>query len=511
MQHRVTNALASVLLAALPAWSQTALQTPADQLHDFINASHPDWPTPGLAVAVVHEDEVVFARAYGVRALGAPDPVDTDTLFAIGSATKAMTAAILGTLVDEGALTWNDPVIDHWPDFRTSDACTTPLITARDLLTHRTGLGNADGLWYGQDRSRKEILARIRHIPTTYSLRDGFVYQNIMYLAAGHLSERIAGESWETLARERLFGPLGMARTTPDTTSAQSDANAAAPHGLIDGEVVLIENEPLGSIAPAGGVWSSATEMTQWLRLLLNRGALGEERILAEATVDELLRPHSVLNRDVFPYAQRLAPHVQSYGLGWFQLDYDGRFLSFHTGTIDGMAAVVAVIPRERFGVVVLENLGGDEFRHAIMLTAIDLFTGEESHHDWSAELRAIYDEREAEAAEARAKRDAARKPDTIPSLPLERYAGAYVHPVYEEVAVALEDGSLRLIAGPRLTATLEHWHHDTFNAVFDRSWQTPEIITFHLDGNGDVATMRNSRRGEYTRRPQALAAPGAD
>src|SRR4051812_16532835 len=179
-----------------------------------------EWRVPGLAIAVVKDGRIVFAKGYGVREAGKVAPVDTQTLFAIGSTTKAMTAAAIGMLVDEGKLRWDDPVTQHLPTFQLADPYVTREITIRDLLTHRAGLGNGDVLWYGTDADGAEILRRARFIPSAYSMRAGFIYQNVMYGIAGQVVGAVSGMTWAEFLKKRIFEPLGMTRTVPTLAEA---------------------------------------------------------------------------------------------------------------------------------------------------------------------------------------------------------------------------------------------------------------------------------------------------
>lgn len=480
--------------AAPPADAQERPELAA-ALDAYVARAVAEWEVPGLAIAVVEDGELVFAKGYGVRELGGGEPVDEHTLFAIGSTTKAMTAATVGLQVAEGRMGWDDPVARHLPGFRLHDPYASHQATARDLLTHRAGLGNADLFWYGQDRSRAELLAVLPRVEPAYSMRAGFVYQNLMYVAAGELAAALAGTPWEELVTSRIFAPLSMERTVPNATPAQSLPNVARPHARIDGAVVAIENEILDSMAPAGAVWSSVSDLSHWLRMLLAEGRWGEERVLPEEVVAEMLRPQTLIPPgEMYPTTRLTRPHWTSYGLGWFQQDYDGRAVAYHTGSIDGMSAILGLVPDEELGVAVLANLDHAELRHALMWKVFDLFGGErpgaDGARDWSAELRELYGglEREAEAREA--EREAERVPGTAPSLPLERYAGTYGHELYGEVEVALAEGRLRLLAGPRLTATLEHWHFDSFEGRLDRPWQGDVLATFGLDAAGGPATL---------------------
>lgn len=493
-----TSALLLAIALPVPAAAAGAPTDTTEAAADFAayaEQARSDWGVPGLAVAVVQDGEVLLARGFGVRELaegGGAEPVDEHTLFAIGSTTKAMTAALLGQLVEAGELDWDDRVQEHLPSFRLHDPWVTREVTIRDLLTHRAGLGNADLLWYGADRSREEILAKLALVEPAYSFRGGYVYQNLMYAAAGEVAAQVAGAAWEELVDRRLFEPLGMERTAPTLAIARTRENVASPHHRIDDEIRVIENEPVDPVAPAGSVWSSVDELSRWVRMLLAEGRWQGETVLEEETVGELFHPQTVLRRgDFYPTARLTEPHRITYGLGWFQQDYRGRTVHFHTGSIDGMSAIVGLVPDAELGVVVLANLDHAELRHALLWRAVDRFTGVEDGRDWSAELRELYRGMEEEAEAREAEVLAERVEGTEPSLPLSRYAGSYAHPLYDTVEVREEDGGLLLLAGARRTARLEHWHHDTFRAHWDREWQGSTLLTFTLDAAGDPERLR--------------------
>jgi len=459
------------------------------------------WRTPGLALAVVKDGRVEMSRGFGVRELGKSEPVDEHTLFAIGSTTKAMTAALVGMMVDEGKLAWDDPVTKHLPWFAVRDSYVTRELTVRDLLTHRGGLGNTDYLWYGQGLGDDEILRRLRLAEPAYSLRASFVYQNVMYAAAGALVEAVSGQSWETLMRTRIFEPLGMTDTVATAAALAGRSNVASPHDIVEGSLAVIENAPVDGVAPAGSVWSSAADMAKWSQLLLDEGKHGDRVLLKPETVRELFTPQVIVPRaDFYPTSRLTRPHWTTYGLGWFQQDYAGRALDFHTGSIDGMVAIHGLVRDERLGVVVLANRDHSELRHALMLEVFDRFgragsslaASEATHdrRDWSAELLTLYGDLEAKADESRKAREARRVPDTSPSLPLSRYAGTYSDPLRGEVSVSLEGGRLRLAYGSAFVGWLEHWHYDTFRAAWDARWRGTALVTFSLDADGEPASL---------------------
>ena len=451
-----------------------------------------DWGVVGLSMAVVKDGRVAFAKGYGVRELGKPAPVDTATLFAVGSTTKAMTAAALGMMVDAGKLGWDDPLTAHLPGFQMADPYVTREVTVRDALTHRAGLGNADFLWYGAEHAAPEVVRRARLVPPAYSLRSSFIYQNVMYAVAGSALAAVAGAPWEEVMRSRIFAPLGMAGTVPTLAAAAGRPNVAAPHFLFGDTARVIRNATVDAVAPAGSVWSSAADMAKWIRCMLDSGRAPDGRpLLRPGTWAELLRPQTIVTAAGFyPTARLTRPHWTTYGLGWFQHDYAGRKVDFHTGSIDGMVAIVALVPDERLGLVVLANTDHAELRHALMYRAIDLYLGN-APRDWSAELRALYAGLDARADSARRAAEARRVPGTRPSLPLEKYAGTYADSLRGSVTVTAEGGVLRLRAGAESSAaTLEHWHYDAFRVRWDDAWRGTGMVTFTIGAAGEPDRM---------------------
>ncbi|HUP25011.1 MAG TPA: serine hydrolase [Thermoanaerobaculia bacterium] len=486
-------AVATPLVAA-PAGDGAAR---LDGFDGYVQELVEEWGVPGLALAVVHDGEVLFERGYGVRELGRDEEVDERTLFAIGSTTKAMTAAAVGMLVDEGKVGWEDPVTRHLPWLELRDPSATRGLRVRDLLTHDSGLPNTDFLWYEQDSSTEEIVRRLAQVELQAPPRARFVYQNVMYAAAGLLVEAASGEPWSRFVESRILRPLGMDGSTATLRAAGREANRATPHDVVEGELRAIENASVDNVAAAGSVWSSASDMSKWSAFLL-RGGVGADgrRLLSEATFGELFRPQVIVDADGFyPTARLTRPNWTTYSLGWFQADYQGRRVDFHTGSIDGMVAIHGLVRAEGLGVIVLANLDHAEVRHALMYHVLDLFSpasepGAPASRDWSTELRTLYAELQREAETARERRVQQRVGGTRPSLSLASYAGRYRDPLHGEVEVTESSGGgLRLRWGRRV-ATLEHWHYDTFRAPWDARWRGEERATFVLGASGEVERL---------------------
>ena len=493
---RRASSLAAALL--VPAFATlTSAQQPADaalarQLDAYTAQAVRDWEGVGLAISVVKDGRLVFAKGYGVRELGKPGAVDSATLFAIGSTTKAMTAAAIGMLVDEGKVRWDDPVTNYLPGFQLRDPYVTREVTVRDLLTHRAGLPNSDFLWYGNASSTAEILRRVRLVEPAYSLRSSFIYQNVMYAAAGQVIASASGMPWEEFVRTRIFVPLHMDRTVPLLARTRSVPNVASPHDRVDDTLRVITNASVDPVAAAGSVWSSVTDMSKWMRFVLDSGRVDGRALLKPATFAELLEPQTMVPPGQFyPTARLTRPHWMTYALGWFQQDYDGRAVSFHTGSIDGMVAIIGLIPDERLGVYVLANSDHIELRHALMLKAFDLWGPAKSKpRDWSAELRTLYGNQRAQAVAASKAAEAKRVTGTKPSLALGRYAGTYADSLYGEATVtAAANGTLRLRIGTQEGA-LEHWQYETFRVRWDQRWLGTDLVTFALGSDGSPSRI---------------------
>lgn len=486
-----------VIVMGLVATSTLQAQRPAtprvlrDSLDAMIQRGMHDWHIPGLAVTVVRNDSVLMLRGYGVREYGKPGRVDEHTLFGIMSTTKAMTSTGIALLVEDDVLRWSDPVTKWVPEFEMPDPYVTRELHLLDLLTHRAGLGNADLLWLRWDLDDEEILRRVRDLAPAYSFRDGYIYQNIMFGLAGHVTERASGMSWAAFMRERLWAPLGMTRTFASwrDVDASGDPNVSAPHEIIGDTIAVITEDPVDAIPSAGAVWSTAYDMARWVRFLLDSSRVGDGRLLSERNFRMLFRPHNLIPVEQFyPSTIRTQPHWTAYGAGWFLQDYRGEFVAFHTGSLDGRIAIVGLLPDHRLGVVMLANMDHAEFRHALMLKVFDLQLGDPSH-DWNADLLQLYDSLAARGDSTRAARDAARVSGTSPRLPLEAYAGTYRHRVWGDLLVRFEKDRLvaRLGENPELGGPLVHWHYETFRTRWGDGRSSPGWLSFDIGPDGAV------------------------
>jgi CubicO group peptidase (beta-lactamase class C family) len=440
----VIRGIVVVLLLCTLVSGLSAQQEPFVGLNEYILKAMKEWETPGLAIAIVRNDSIIFSKGYGVRRLGETSPVTPNTIFAIASTTKAMTVACLGMLVDEGKLRWDDPVTKYIPWFQLNDPYVTRELTVRDLLCHRSGIERADGLWSVSKFSREDILHKVRLLKPGWSFRSRYGYQNIMFLAAGEIIPAVTGKSWDQFIADRLFKPLGMSRSSTSISALQGKDDVASPHYRIDDVTQPVDWENSDNIGGAGAVNSSVMDMAQWVRLNLANGVYANKRLLGTSVIREMQSSQTVIRVDSVDAALRPSTHFRSYGLGWFLQDYLGRKIVYHTGSLNYMRTRVLFIPEERFGFVILQNSTNESLHESIGYWILDRLLGG-TERDWSAELRATANEAEAKSKAAKQKRIEARVTGTKPSLVLDKYTGAYENELYGKVSLQLQDGKLTM------------------------------------------------------------------
>ena len=498
----------SGFVAAHPALAQTA-DFPA--FDGYVARAVRDWGVPGLAIAVVSADSAVLVRGYGVRTFGRPEPVTTHTLFANASTTKAFTAFAAALLVDEGKLRWDDPISRHLPNFQLLDPLASREVTIRDAFSHRVGFGDPGYLWYGSGSSWDEIAQHVRRVRPASSFRSRYAYNNVTYAAAGMAAAAAAGTTWDQLIQRRVLDPLGMTETFTGEKALGGRADIASPHYRVNDTTTAITRLDFDAIAPAGTMYSTAADMTRWLRFLLDSSRVrrGAPPMLRPATFTELFTAQTLIRREQFyPTAQLTKPHFTAYGLGWFLHDYRGELVALHTGSIDGFVAIVALLPSRRTAIAVMANLDHAELRHALVYDLFDRVLDASGdvrplpRRDWSRDLKALYDSIGAQGAVRRREEESKRIAGTKPTLPLERYTGTYADSLFGEAMVSLVKGTLVLSRSPLLTGTLEHWNYDTFRIRWSARYLGTDLLTFRLGTDGSVKGIDMDGQ-EYARRPQ--------
>jgi CubicO group peptidase (beta-lactamase class C family) len=474
----------------------------------FVEKALVDWKVPGLAVAVVKDDRVLLAKGYGFRDVARKLPVTPRTLFAIGSATKAFTTFVLGTLADEGKLDWSAPVSQYIPGFRLMDPVASERMNAVDLVTHRSGLPRHDALWYNATLSRKEMVERLRWLEPNKDFRTDFQYNNLMFLTAGYLVERITGQSWEEAVRSRIFTPLGMRNSNFSVADSQKAADYALPYEERDDKLLSTEFREITNVGPAGSINSTVEDLIPWLEVHISGGKLGEKAVLGPAMVAFLHTPR--METGTRQTETEVVPG--GYALGWFTDVYRGVQRVHHGGHIDGFSALVMLVPSERIGIVFLANKDHTPLVETLARHLIDRLLGLSSR-DWNAEglerRRKMRDlEKEGEARKA-----TVRKPGTTPAHPLDDYAGEYEHPAYGILGIAVKGTALRMTYN-RIETPMEHWHYEVWSGLKKEGEKADNTfenfrIQFQTDFDGEVSAVAAPMEPlvkdiVFTRRPDA-------
>jgi CubicO group peptidase (beta-lactamase class C family) len=462
----------------------------SERLSAFVEEGMDLWHVPGMSVAVVTKDEVLYQRGFGSTGIDEGRPVDEHTLFAIASTTKAMVAAGLLMLADEGKLSLDDPIIEHIPELHFNDPSLTQQLSVRDLLAHRTGLPSTDYWFYLAGLPLDEQLLRLRTVQAEAPVRTRLIYQNTMFEIAGLLLERLSGQPWHHFLTERLWHPIGMLETYGTRGEIRSDQSHVRPHLYLDDQLAVSEwDVSAGHADAAGSVWSSLHDMSLWAQFLLRGGVTGEgDRLISEESIEQMFEPHQLsAASDFYPTVELTKPNWRSYGLAWFQQDFQGSKIDFHTGSLAGLIAIIGLDRAGDKAVVVLGNRDHAEMRHAVLWEVMDK-SDLAPRRDWNQEVFDLYarlreegDQKWQEALEKRLE-------NTEPSLPPEVYVGSYRSATVGDLQIGWTEGEWTLETG-LIDFEMTHWHLDTFLAEY-KPWEMREFTTFNIGTDGTIVSL---------------------
>jgi CubicO group peptidase (beta-lactamase class C family) len=484
------------LMMVVPVWAQNG---PPGDLDAYVARSMKTFEVPGMAVAIVKDGKVIVLKGYGVRKLGEVTPVDENTLFGIGSNTKAFTAAALATLVDQGKISWDDPVYERLKGFEMYDPYVSKEMQIRDLLCHRSGLGLGEGdlmFWPHTTFTRDEVVYRLRYLKPRTSFRTTYAYNNLMFVTAGQVVAEVSGKSWDDYLREKIFLPLGMNNTNTSSSAFKQGDDWAIPHSKVDGKLQPIPIENLDNAGPAGSINSSVADMSKWVLLQLNHGAVPgtQTRVFSERVSQEMWSQQMIVPVRPLPAElKNLQPHFAGYGMGWALRDYKGRKLVGHTGGVAGYVTRVMLVPEENLGVAILTNAEEDFAFEAVLYHILDSYLGGTTA-DYITEFKAMEDKQRKDADETMSKAAQTRAVESKPSLPMEKYTGDYLDPWYGKVTIRQENNGLVLNfeRTEKGLADLQPWQYDTFKAHWRDHTVEDAFVTFTLkpDGSMDHFTM---------------------
>jgi CubicO group peptidase (beta-lactamase class C family) len=460
------------------------------EIEKYIEKAREEWGVPGMAVAIVKDGQIFSNRGYGYIQEGEKSKVDEHTLFAIASNTKAFVASSLGVLQQQGKLDLNDKVTSYLPGFRLYDPYASSEATVADLLCHRLGLGTYSGdvIWYKSDFSPEEVVEKVRFVPQKYSFRGGYGYSNLMFITAGEVIRKTTGQPWDSFVKETFLEPLAMTRTITSTNDLNSKGNFAIPHKPLGDENLPIEWVNWDNMGAAGGIISSSGDMAKWLLFQLNQGIWENDTILDPTIQNVLWTPHNNYTVSLAAKDRNPGTNFSGYGLGWGVSDYYGNRMITHGGGYDGMYSQVAMIPELGLGLVILTNTMkgiATPLRYYI----INEFIGKESK-DWSKE--ALESSKHQGWMEKTIEtQKAARVLNTKPTFDLQKYAGTYRTDMLGEIRISEKDGVLKMEFehSPDLSASLGHWHYDTWEIRWDKvhAWFDFGTIRFQYDANLEI------------------------
>jgi len=438
------------------------------ELDAVVEQSLKAFGAPGVAVGVLRDGKVVLARGYGVRDTKRGVPVTVHTRFAIGSVTKSFTASIAAMLVDEGKLDWDRPVRDYLPWFRLHDRAATEMITARDMLTHRSGLPRHDFLRFAVPLEREELVRRLAWLEPTKPFRAAYQYNNLMYVTAGYLEGVLAGSTWEQLVSDRIFKPLGMAESNTSVLDSQKTDDYAKPYERRKGAVEEVDfyvYQKFG-VGPNGAVNSSLQDMLKYLEFQMGDGKANGKQLVSAAQMREMHTPQFVAPSGGVPEFD-----LNCYGLAWGIGTYRNHKVIQHGGSIAGFRAWIGYFPAEKLGLVTLSNMGGN-LPEALALTLADRLLGLEPI-DWTKRMNRPEPERKLPPPQ----------PGTHPSHPLKDFAGEYLHPAYGVARIEAQEDGLNMIF-PARQIKLSHYHYDVFQG--EGGW----LVQFVMDRAGKIESV---------------------
>ena len=496
--RRITVPSIAVLICFLFAVAAVCQTAPPADLDAWVARSMQVFEVPGISVAIVKDGKVLVTKGYGVRKLGEATAVDENTLFGIGSNTKAFTTACLAMLVDEGKIAWDDRVYQRLPEFQMYDPYVSHEMTIRDLLTHRSGMGLGEGdllFWPHSTYTRAEIIHQLRYMRAASSFRSRFAYDNLLYMTAGQIIPAVTGISWDDFVRQRIFTPLGMTNTNVSNAAFRPGEDFAHPHSIVDSKLQAIPFVTLDNAGPAGSINSSAADMAKWVMLQLNHGKLPDRdsRLFSEAQSREMWTPQTILPISDAPAPlAALKANFADYALGWMVRDYHGHKLVTHTGGVAGFVSRVMLAPDENLGVVILTNAEQGGAFDSILYHVLDHYFGLPST-DWIAAFKSARDQQLKDAADIEQRQSTQRNTNSHPSLPLEKYAGSYEDAWYGPATIRMENGKLVLSFDhtPAMVGELEPWQYDTFRTHWRDRVIADAFVTFSLKSDGSIERFK--------------------
>ncbi|MGD9993505.1 MAG: serine hydrolase [Salinivirgaceae bacterium] len=472
----------------------------ADSLEQYINKALEAWNIPGVAVGIVKDGQVILEKGFGVKQLGSPNPVDENTLFMIGSNTKAFVGTAMALMEHEKVWSLNDKVI-HWvPEFRMADAWVTQQATLTDIVSHRMGFETFQGdfMYFDSDLSDAQMFDKIGSVPPLYDFRAKWGYCNAGYFVAGKAIEKATGKPWDHYLKERIFSPLQMHRTFTRVADIANDANASKPHSFVNYELAEIPYGGLDLLGPAASMSAGIADLNRWTMALLDSGRMEGKTVLPQKVIDRSRKPESLIGNGRHVFNKNL---FRLYALGWNLMDYEGKKVVSHTGAVHGFLSSVTLVPELNLGVVVVTNTEQNYFYEALKWEIVDAFMELPYRNYSDLYLNFFLRNLNKEKADVEAWRDSVAL-EQKPAVKLSAFTGTYLSPVYGKGVIKTQGKHLELTLEhhKNLQVKLEHMGQNRFLATYSNPLDGIKVFPFTLE-NGMVKSfvLSVNERLEFT------------
>jgi CubicO group peptidase (beta-lactamase class C family) len=472
-----------------------------DSVDNYINRALTNWRIPGAAVCIVKDGRIVLMKGYGFKELGVQTQVDQNTLFMIGSNTKAFTATALAMLQSDKKLSLDDKVTKYVPEFKLDNKFAGEQAIVRDLLCHRLGFGTFQGdfTYWTSNLTRSQVVEKMSHVKALYPFRTKWGYTNAAFVAAGEIIPKVTGKSWEIYLKENIFAPLGMTNTLALSKDMPLAINKAAAHTLADGRLIAIPYGQIDNLAPAGSISSSANDMSKWVMALLNNGKVGQKQAIPAAAIQATREVQDVVG------SQRHLNGVTNfelYGLGWFIQDYSNHRLVMHDGGVNGYVSSVTLVPDQNLGIVILTNTDQNLLYEALRWEILDAYFKMPFKDYSSLHLADFKNRLAAEQQQEKKMRDSVLL-NQRPELNTNNYEGKYFNDLYGNITITRSDGNaleMRFEHHPKLFAKMQPLGGNRFYATFNDPVFGKAVFPFNVQ-NGKVTglTLKVANFVEYT------------
>ncbi len=478
-----------LLLSSVNVFAQETPSFITDSLDIYVERALEQWQIPGAAVLVINEGKVVVAKGYGVKELGSNDKIDENTLFMIGSNTKAFTGTALALLEHEQKLKLEDKVAKYLPDFKMKDEWVTNELNLIDIISHRMGMETFQGdfMYWTSDLTSDEVLEKFGKLTPLYNFRTKYGYTNAGYAIAGKIIEKITDLKWENYLQEKLFRPLKMNRTTALSTDYFESENIAKPHTYVEGKMSLIPFQNIDNLAPCGSIGSSVNELSHWLIAQLDSGKFEGDTVVPYKVIERTRYPQTIVRRSRHPFNQS---NYTLYGLGWSLEDYEGKEIVSHTGGVNGFVTSVTLVPSENLGIVVLTNNDQNAFFQMLKWEIIDAYLGLPYRNYNDFVFQRATKQKEQNDNQVLALKDSANM-NIKPEFDLSEFAGRYENEIYGYADLIQKGNYLEMILQhhSKQKGKLEYIGNNRFLCTYSDPTYGIRVFPFEIE-NGIVKSF---------------------